>query len=92
MVERIGNTIRQFIKELGINRHIQKYQALMMWPEIVGKRISEVTEPQRLTDGKIFVKVKNDSWRNELVFQKLEIINKINGQFGSVVVEDIIFL
>jgi len=91
-MEQIGNILSKFLYELGINKPVMKYRALTMWPEIVGERISNVTEAKRLTDGKIFVKVQNDSWRNELTFYKQEIIQKINKEIGLKIVKDIILI
>jgi len=91
-MEQIGNILSKFLYELGIDKPVMKYRALTMWPEIVGERISNVTEAKRLTDGKIFVKVQNDSWRNELTFYKQEIIQKINKEIGLKIVKDIILI
>ena len=91
-MEQIGDVLQKLVRELDIARPILKYQALALWPEIVGKRISKVTQPQRIRDGRIFVKVKNDAWRNELVFHKQEIIHHINVKVGERVVEEIILL
>ncbi len=91
-MEQVGNILYKCLREFGIHRPIMRYQALALWPKIVGKKISEVTEPQRFNNGKIFIKVKNDSWRNELVFHKQEIINKINKAIGSRIVEEIILI
>ncbi len=91
-MEQIGNILSKFLYELGIEKPIMKYRALRMWPEIVGERISKVTEAKGLTDGKMFVKVQNDSWRNEITFYKQEIIQKINREVGSKIVKDIILI
>lgn len=91
-MEEFGHILNLFIKELGIEKPIMRYKALSLWKNVVGKRISEVTEPCRLNNGKMFIKVKNDAWRNELLFHKLEIIKKINNELGSRVVRDIILI
>ena len=91
-MEQIGNILHQFFYELGIDKPILKFQALDMWSKVVGEKISEVTEPRRITDGKIFVKVKNDTWRNELVYYKKNIIEKLNNELGSRIVKDIILI
>ena len=91
-MELIGNILNKCLADLGIQKPIKKYQALHSWHKIVGEKISKVTEPERVSDGKIFVKVKNDAWRTELVFYKKDIIHKINNAAGSSVVEDIIFI
>jgi len=73
-VKKIGKILQNVINDLGIDQPIKRYEALNRWSDIVGKRIAEVTEPEKIKNGKIFVKVKTDSWRNELVFHKKDII------------------
>ena len=91
-MELIGQILNKYLTDLGIQKPIINYKALHSWHEIVGEKISKVTEPERLSDGKIFVKVKNAAWRNELVFHKRDIIDKINRAVGSSVVKDIVLM
>jgi hypothetical protein len=88
----IGNIIQLVIKDLGIENPIRGYKALTIWPDIVGKRISNVTQPIKIKNGKIFIKVRTDSWRNELIFYKKDIIQKLNASLGSSVIKDIVLL
>lgn len=91
-MDKIGTIMHQLLGELGIERPVQRYQALLLWPEVVGKQISDVTEPCRIRKGKLFVEVKNAAWRNELVFHKDEIIQKLNQKLGASVVQEIILI
>jgi predicted nucleic acid-binding Zn ribbon protein len=91
-LELIGQILNKYLTDLGIYKPIKSYKALNLWHEVVGEKISKVTEPERLSDGKMFVKVKNASWRNELVFHKRDIIDKINRAVGSSVVKDIVLM
>lgn len=91
-MDKIGTIMHQLLGELGIERPVQRYQALLLWPEVVGKQISDVTEPSRIRKGKLFVEVKNAAWRNELVFHKDEIIQKLNQKLGASVVQEIILI
>ena len=88
----IGKILQNVILDLGIEQPIKGYQALNRWSEIVGTRIADVTEPEKIKNGKIFVRVKTDSWRNELVFHKKDMIKKLNECLGSNVVKDIVLL
>ena len=88
----IGTILLNYFKDLGIEKPIQRYQALDIWAEVVGEKISEVTKPQRITKDKIIVKVKNDTWRYEIGYHKAEIIRKINTRLGGEVIKDIIFI
>ena len=91
-MEHIGKIIRPYLKDLGIDRAIKKYEAISMWSKVVGKRIAKETEPTKISGNKLFIKVNNDAWRNELVFHKEEIIKKINKKLGSVIIKEIILL
>ena len=48
-----------------------------IWNKIVGKTISNNTEIVSMKNGKITIKTSNSIWRNELTFQKEELLNKL---------------
>jgi predicted nucleic acid-binding Zn ribbon protein len=77
--------------ELGIARRIKEMRALELWAGTVGKQIADSTEAERISGGKLVVRVKRAPWRNELIFLKKEIIAKLNKAIGEEVVKDIIF-
>lgn len=88
----IGTILLNYFKDLGIEKPLQRYHALDIWAEVVGEKLAEVTKPQRISEDKIIVKVKNDTWRYELGYHKTEIIHKINTRLGERVIKDIIFI
>ncbi len=91
-MKKLGDVIRSTIRELGIEKPIQQYEALVVWPKVVGEKIAAVTEPRHIANGKLFVKVKNAAWRNELVFHRADLIRKMNQQIGRSVVRDIVLI
>lgn len=91
-MELLGSVLNKIFNDLGIDKSIKKYQIFSDWDEVVGQKIAAVTEPQRISDDKIIVKVKNDTWRNELVFYKSAILKKIQTKTGSHTINDIIFI
>ena len=91
-MEAFGAIVRRLIQDYGIEKPIRRCRALQIWPDAVGDRIASVTEPQRISDGKLFIKVKNASWRNELIFYKPDILKKLNDSLGSHIIEDIIYI
>ena len=48
------------------------------WEKVVGKKISEATKIIKVKNNTIYIKCKNPSWKNELQYQKEEILKKIN--------------
>jgi predicted nucleic acid-binding Zn ribbon protein len=88
----IGTILRNYFKDLGIEKPIHRYQAIDIWPEVVGIKISEVTKAQRISNDTLFVKVKNDTWRYEIEYHKQEIMQKLNNRLGEEIINDIIFI
>ncbi len=82
--------IDDLCRRWGIEKKVKEYQALSMWPQIVGKRIAEKAKPLGIQKGKLFLSVESASWRNELTFLKRDIIDKINRSVGTKVVHEII--
>ncbi len=91
-MEQIGNIIKRCFGELGINKPILNHRAMSLWPLVAGERLSKVTQPQYIENGKIFIKVNDSIWRNEIVFYKREIIKKMNKALGYKLLTDIIFI
>ena len=87
----IGNVMTSVIEELGIGMKIKQYEVLHAWPGIVGEQIARVTSAASLKDGKLFVSVTRSTWRNELIFLKKELIERINTAMHGEFVKDIIF-
>lgn len=80
------------IKSLGIEKKVKQYEVLNKWPQIVGEKIASVSSVEKIRDGILFVRVKNNVWRNELLFLKNKIKKNIEEEIGSGIIKDIIFI
>ena len=89
-MEHVGAVLRQMLRDLGIDQPIRRADAVRLWPKVVGEKISQMTEPLFFSNGKIFVRVKSDVWRNELFFQKRELVHRLNQALGQNLVHDIV--
>jgi predicted nucleic acid-binding Zn ribbon protein len=87
----VGAAIQDLAKHLGLEKHLEDYQVITSWPDVVGDQIAKVTEAQRMENGILFVGVSTAPWRAELSMKRMEIIQKINGMFGKSVVKEIRF-
>lgn len=91
MAKQVGNVFAQLFQDLGIAKAIEQNQAVVRWGEIVGERIAEVSEAQKVEQGVLTVQVSSPVWRNELTFMKRELIDRINEALAKNVVKDIKF-
>jgi predicted nucleic acid-binding Zn ribbon protein len=87
----IGNVFTQLFQDLGIDKAIQQNMAVSRWAEIVGERIAQISEAERIEKGVLYVKVSSPVWRNELVFMKSNLINTVNEALAKTVVRDVKF-
>lgn len=84
--------IDSMLKKFGIDNAIAQNKALNIWDEIVGDKVAKNAQPDRVEHGVIIVKVSSPTWRQELHFQKKEIIEKLNNKIGKKVIRDIRFI
>ena len=61
------------------------------WNKIVGKTISKNTEITRIKNGKITIKTSNPIWRNELTFQKEDLLNRLKKEEPELNIKEIEF-
>ena len=61
------------------------------WKNVVGDQISKATYPTKIEKQKLYIKCKNSTWKTELIYQKNEIIKKINKN-QSITIKEIILL
>ncbi|NMW18157.1 MAG: DUF721 domain-containing protein [Chlorobiaceae bacterium] len=89
--KKISAVLVEMCYTLGFDEAYQQYQTLQIWDSVAGETIAQATKIERFTNGQLFIKVKNPSWRMELNFRKKDIIIKLNKALKSQMVNDIIF-
>lgn len=80
------------IKELGMQQKVDESKVITHWNDIVGKLIANHTQQIFIRDKKIYLKVDSAALKNELMFLKTEILNKVNDGFNGKLIDDIVLL
>ncbi len=88
----LGDSITKLLRNMGIEEKVKEYQAINEWSQIVGENVSKVTKAQRVVNGILFVKVKNSSWRNELIYMRQEILIKLDKTVGRGIIKEVRFI
>ena len=91
-MEHIGGTLKKLIKKEGLENEINQQKAIDLWGEVVGQKIKENTEPLEVQFGVLIVKVKNSVWKQELQFQKEDIIKSLNKKLIKTTIKDLRFI
>ena len=91
-MEHIGGTLKKLIKKEGLENEINQQKAIDLWGEVVGQKIRENTEPVEVQFGVMIIKVKNSVWKQELQFQKEDMIKSLNKKLMKTTIRDLRFI
>jgi hypothetical protein len=88
----LGNVLRPYLHRAGLVPRIRENRLIEAWEQIVGKGVAEATEPARLQDRTLQVKVANSVWMQELQFHKKLMLQKVNEFLGEPLLQDLRFM
>ena len=88
-MEQLKKVLKKTIENSGFKNALLQERAVSIWPNIVGKNISKISNATSVDKGVLFIKVESATWKQELYMQKNEIINKINKKIGSKAIKEI---
>jgi len=87
--KKIDKILGSLISQKRWRRGITEADLFLRWPELVGPKIAEHTEPVKLMRNRLEVLCDHDVWRTELQFMKPELLKSIAEKIGEGVVKDI---
>ena len=86
----IGAVIRKLLKNQKLEGRLKELDVLKLSEELLGKNLIKYINDLSVKNGTLIIKVKSAVVRNELSYQKSEIIKKINEQVGNEILKEII--
>lgn len=91
-MQSLKQVLNIYLHKTGLAKGVAQNTAISLWPEIVGTAVAENTQAESVEHGVLKIKTSTPTWRQELQFQKNEIISKLNEQIGKNTIKDIKFL
>ena len=87
----IKQAIDEFLNQQNMTDQIYSVRLNDIWERLMGKTISMHTLEIRLRKGKVFIRLDSSVLREELTYAKQKIIQLLNRELQTNIVEDIIF-
>jgi len=87
----IKTIMSDYFKGTNLKEINQAINISTVWKNIVGNTIAKNTEIQKFKNGKITVKTSNPIWRNELIFQKEDLLNRLKKEEPELNIKEIEF-
>ena len=86
----IGDALKAFLQKSRLKTGIQALQIEQLWEKLMGKTIARYTDKIQIINHTLFIKTSVGPLRNELVYQKKEIIARVNEALGDKVITEVV--
>lgn len=86
----LQDAIQQFLSKSRLKSGIQALRIEEIWEEIMGKTIAKYTDKIQLINGTLFITTSVAPLKNELLFQKEKIIERLNEALQEKIVKEVV--
>lgn len=87
---RVGDAINEFLKQEKLDVRLSRFAVKNSWPEIAGKLIANNTIEMRFHEQKLFLTLASAALKQELEFNKQQLIDNINKFCGLRLINEIV--
>ena len=86
----IQEAIQQFLSKSRLKSGIQSLRIEEIWEEVMGKTIAKYTDKIQLINHTLYISTNLAPLKNELIFQKEKIIQRVNEALGEQLVTEVV--
>ncbi|HEY5370331.1 MAG TPA: DUF721 domain-containing protein [Hanamia sp.] len=86
----IGEALKEFLKKSRLKSGVQALQIKDVWEEIMGHTIARYTDKIEIINSTLFIHTSVAPLKNELLYQKAKIIERVNESLGENVIKDVV--
>ncbi len=84
------DAIKQYLKQSRLKGGIQSLQIEDVWEKIMGKTIARYTDKIQIINHTLFISSTVAPLKNELLYQKDKIIERVNEALGEKVINEVV--
>ena len=86
----LQKALQQFLQKSRLKEGIRSLQIEEVWEDIMGKTIARYTDKVQVVQHTLFIHTSVAPLRNELVYQKNAIRDRVNEALGEQVIRDVV--
>lgn len=86
----IGDALKDFLNRSKLKQGIRAVQIEGLWVDLMGKTIARYTDKIEIVQNTLFIHTSVGPLKNELLYQKEKIIERINEAMGETVIREVI--
>ena len=86
----LGDVIQDYLREIGWQQKLDEIKIIIEWDKVLGPTLSKYTDEVFIKNKKLHIRLKSATLRQELSYQKSEVVKQLNDSVGKEVITDII--
>jgi len=86
----LGEAIQQFLQKSRLKGSVQALQITELWEQIMGKTVAKYTESIKIYGDKLYVTTSMAPLKQELLFQKDKIVERVNEALGEKLIREVV--
>ena len=86
----LQDAIQQFLQKSRLKSGIQALRIEEIWEQVMGKTIAKYTDKIQIINHTLYITSTVAPLKNELLYQKEKIIERVNEALGEKVVKDVV--
>ena len=86
----LQDAIQQFLQKSKLKTGIQALRIENIWEEIMGKTIAKYTDKIQIINSTLFITTNVAPLKNELLYQKEKIIERVNEALGEKTIKEVV--
>lgn len=90
-IPKIDKILQRILRKMDLDSRIEGHRIWFLWGDIVGEQIARRTQPDRLRNRILFVRVSSSTWMQQLQTLKPVLLEKIHKVIKGDAIKDIRF-
>jgi predicted nucleic acid-binding Zn ribbon protein len=86
----IGQALNKFLQRSHLKNGVRAIQIEEIWEKLMGKTIAQYTDKIQIVNQKLFITTSVGPLKNELMYQKNQIIERVNEAFDEKIISEVI--
>lgn len=86
----LQDAIKQFLQKSRLKTGIQAVRIEEVWEEVMGKTIAKYTDKIQIINSTLFITTSVAPLKNELLYQKEQITERVNDALGEKTIKEVV--
>ena len=88
-VQSISDLLNMYLRREGLETPLLQRRAIDAWEKVVGACVARYTGEKFIKNQTLFVKILSPALRQDLTMMRTQLVKRINGAVGSMVIADV---